>query len=81
MYREHGCDGLIAVGGGSSLDCAKGVAIATTHPGPLVTYATIEGGSAKITAEAPPATSTASCSKPRSDIGAFKSPQFRRKMA
>ena len=49
MYREHGCDGLIAVGGGSSLDCAKGVAIAATHPGPLVTYATIEGGSAKIT--------------------------------
>ena len=35
--------GLIAVGGGSSLDCAKGVAIAATHPGPLVTYATIEG--------------------------------------
>jgi alcohol dehydrogenase class IV len=49
MYREHGCDGLIAVGGGSSLDCAKGVAIAATHPGPLVTYATIEGGSGKIT--------------------------------
>jgi 4-hydroxybutyrate dehydrogenase len=49
MYVEHHCDGLIAVGGGSSLDCAKGVAIAATHPGPLVTYATIEGGSAKIT--------------------------------
>ncbi len=54
MYREHGCDGLIAVGGGSSLDCAKGVAIAATHPGPLVTYATIEGGSAKITEAAAP---------------------------
>ena len=49
MFREHGCDGLIAVGGGSSLDCAKGVAIAATHPGPLVTYATIEGGSGRIT--------------------------------
>jgi 4-hydroxybutyrate dehydrogenase len=49
MYKEHGCDGLIAVGGGSSLDCAKGVAIAATHPGPLATYATIEGGSGKIT--------------------------------
>ena len=54
MYRAHGCDGLIAVGGGSSLDCAKGVAIAATHPGPLVTYATIEGGSAKITEAAAP---------------------------
>jgi alcohol dehydrogenase class IV len=49
LYREHGCDGLIAVGGGSSLDCAKGVAIAATHPGPLVGYATIEGGSGRIT--------------------------------
>jgi alcohol dehydrogenase class IV len=49
MYRKHGCDGLIAVGGGSALDCAKGVAIAATHPGPLVTYATIEGGSGRIT--------------------------------
>ncbi len=49
MFRAHGCDGLIAVGGGSSLDCAKGVAIAATHPGPLVGYATIEGGSGRIT--------------------------------
>jgi 4-hydroxybutyrate dehydrogenase len=54
MYREHGCDGLIAVGGGSSLDCAKGVAIAATHPGPLVSYATIEGGSGRITDAAAP---------------------------
>jgi 4-hydroxybutyrate dehydrogenase len=42
------CDGLIAVGGGSSIDLAKGVAIAATHDGALSTYATIEGGSAKI---------------------------------
>jgi len=49
MYHVHRCDGLIAVGGGSSIDCAKGVAIAATHEGPLKTYATIEGGSLKIT--------------------------------
>ncbi len=48
-YREQRCDGLIAVGGGSSIDLAKGVAIAATHDGPLVTYATIEGGSPRIT--------------------------------
>jgi alcohol dehydrogenase class IV len=53
-YRDAGCDGLVAVGGGSSIDLAKGVAIAATHPGPLKTYATIEGGSPKIgTAVAP----------------------------
>lgn len=49
VYRAHGCDGLVAVGGGSSMDLAKGVAIAATHPGPLKTYATIEGGSPRIT--------------------------------
>ncbi|MFP8833889.1 iron-containing alcohol dehydrogenase [Hydrogenophaga sp. XSHU_21] len=54
LYSAHGCDGLIALGGGSAIDCAKGVAIATTHPGPLKTYATIEGGSPKITSSVPP---------------------------
>ena len=49
VLKAHGCDGLIGVGGGSSLDLAKGVCIAATHPGPLKTYATIEGGSPKIT--------------------------------
>ena len=48
IFQAEGCDGLIAVGGGSSMDLAKGVAIAVTHEGPLKTYATIEGGSTKI---------------------------------
>jgi alcohol dehydrogenase class IV len=48
VLRREGCDGLVAVGGGSSIDLAKGVAIAATHEGPLKTYATIEGGSPKI---------------------------------
>jgi 4-hydroxybutyrate dehydrogenase len=51
---DQQCDGLIALGGGSSIDCAKGVAIAAAHEGPLKTYATIEGGSAKITDRVPP---------------------------
>jgi 4-hydroxybutyrate dehydrogenase len=54
VYRRAGCDGLVAVGGGSSIDLAKGVAIAATHPGPLTTYATIEGGSPRITAAVAP---------------------------
>ena len=54
VYDEQRCDGLIAVGGGSAIDCAKGVAIAATHEGPLTHYATIEGGSARITDKAAP---------------------------
>ena len=48
-YNTGRCDGLVAVGGGSAIDCAKGIAIAASHAGPLTTYATIEGGSSKIT--------------------------------
>ncbi len=54
IYKAENCDGLIALGGGSAIDCAKGVAIACTHEGPLKTYATIEGGSPKITDRVPP---------------------------
>ena len=54
VYRRERCDGLIAVGGGSSIDLGKGVAIAATHDGPLKTYATIEGGSPKISERVAP---------------------------
>ncbi|MFN3888229.1 MAG: iron-containing alcohol dehydrogenase [Aquabacterium sp.] len=54
VWEAGQCDGLIAVGGGSSIDLAKGLAIMATHPGPLTTYATIEGGSPKITERAAP---------------------------
>ncbi len=54
VYVENGCDGLVAVGGGSSIDLAKGVAIVATHEGPLKTYATIEGGSPRISERVAP---------------------------
>ena len=49
LLEQERCDGLVAVGGGSSIDLAKGVAIAARHAGPLRHYATIEGGSPRIT--------------------------------
>src|SRR3954468_9227634 len=54
VYKANRCDGLIAVGGGSGIDCAKGVAIAATNDGPLTRYATIEGGSAGMTDKVAP---------------------------
>jgi alcohol dehydrogenase class IV len=54
VYAAEGCDGLVAVGGGSSIDLAKGVAIAATHPGPLADWATITGGAERISAAAAP---------------------------
>jgi 4-hydroxybutyrate dehydrogenase len=54
VYKANQCDGLVAVCGGSAIDCAKGVAIAATHEGPLTHYATIEGGSPRITDKVAP---------------------------
>ena len=31
FYQEHECDVIVAVGGGSPIDCAKGIAIASTN--------------------------------------------------
>ena len=53
VYRDAGCDGIVAIGGGSPIDLAKAVAILTTHEGPLAQYAAIEGGVAKIKPGAP----------------------------
>ena len=32
LYHKHGCNGLIAIGGGSSMDCAKAVGARVVYP-------------------------------------------------
>ncbi|MBO0347052.1 iron-containing alcohol dehydrogenase [Roseibium sp. CAU 1637] len=53
LYRSSECDGVLAVGGGSSIDLAKAIALLATHEAPLAQYAAIEGGVAKIGPVAP----------------------------
>ncbi|MEX0696586.1 MAG: iron-containing alcohol dehydrogenase [Dongiaceae bacterium] len=52
-YRSEACDGLVAIGGGSPIDLAKGVALTATHAGRLENYAAIYGGIARIGPVAP----------------------------
>ncbi|MFN7132853.1 MAG: iron-containing alcohol dehydrogenase [Myxococcales bacterium] len=53
-YREQGCDGIIALGGGSPLDAAKLVRLLTSHEGPIARYDDVVDGGRFVTNPMPP---------------------------
>ena len=69
VYRENECDGLIAVGGGSPMDLAKGVAILTAHKPPLKQYAAIFGGAKKISDKVAPVIAIPTTAGTGSEVG------------
>ncbi len=69
LYAEHRCDGIVAVGGGSPIDLAKGVAVCATHEGPLKSFAAIEGGVARITAATAPVIAVPTTAGTGSEVG------------
>jgi len=69
IYLEHQCDGIVAVGGGSPIDLAKGVAVCATHEGPLKSFAAIEGGAARITAATAPVIAVPTTAGTGSEVG------------
>ena len=68
-YIEIEADGLIAFGGGSSIDLAKGIALMATHPAPLQQYAVASGGDSLITSEVSPVIAIPTTAGTGSEVG------------
>ena len=68
-YRGSGCDGVLAVGGGSPMDCGKCIALLATHPEPLDQYAFLNGGLPKITNKKPPVVCVPTTAGTGSEVG------------
>lgn len=42
MYQQEGCDALLAIGGGSPIDCAKSIGVMTSNTGSIADYEGID---------------------------------------
>ena len=69
QYKAAKADSCIGLGGGSSMDLAKVVALGATHDGPLVRYAAIEGGAPRIGAHIAPTLAIPTTAGTGSEVG------------
>ena len=69
MFQDEGCDGIVALGGGSPIDLAKGVALLATHGGQLADYAMILGGLGRITSKVAPVIAIPTTAGTGSEVG------------
>jgi len=67
VYREQQCDGLLAVGGGSVIDCAKGIAIVSSNAGHILDYAGVD----RVAMPMPPLLCVPTTSGTAADVSQF----------
>jgi 4-hydroxybutyrate dehydrogenase len=68
-YREQGCDGVLALGGGSPIDAAKGVRLLASHPPPLAQYDDARDGWKLVTRPLPPMIAVPTTAGTGSEVG------------
>lgn len=66
-YIENECDGIISVGGGSSIDCAKGIAIVSSNGGHICDFEGID----KVEIPMPPLIAVPTTSGSSADVSQF----------
>ncbi len=68
QYRASGCDGIVAVGGGSPLDAAKAIRLKVTHDLPLEDYDDLRDGAGRIRPDVPRMVAVATTSGTGSEV-------------
>ncbi|UFS68604.1 iron-containing alcohol dehydrogenase [Geomonas sp. RF6] len=66
-YMEGGCDGIVAVGGGSPMDCAKGIGIVCSNGGDILDYIGVD----KVPMPMPPLICVPTTAGSAADISQF----------
>src|SRR5262249_39956943 len=67
-YREGGCDGIVGLGGGATLDPGKPLRLKVTHDAPLAEYDDLLDGGNRISANLPPYIAIATTSGTGSEV-------------
>jgi alcohol dehydrogenase class IV len=67
LYRESGCDVIVAVGGGSAIDAAKGIAVVVSNGGNILDYEGID----KVTQPLPPLIAAPTTAGTGADLSQF----------
>ncbi len=69
VYREGGCDGVVAIGGGSPIDAGKGVRLLAAHGLPLAQYDDAKDGWRLVTNPMPPMIAIPTTAGTGSEVG------------